>query len=135
MVCGPHADAEQRVEMRRGAFLVGNNRFDLRKPGFFEHARQCALGKPQLSIGIEFPGLFELVGNQIQHNKPTAGFQDAECGIDGTLRVFRMVQCLTQDGQIERLVGELIEMGGFYPAIASFSDSEKTETNGEILRQ
>ena len=44
-----------------------------------------------------------MVVEQIEHDEPAAGFEDAEGGVDCPLRVFRVVQGLAEDGEIQRL--------------------------------
>lgn len=74
---------------------------DLLETGLPHEAVERALTEPEPDVGVELAGALKRVLLEIEHEQLSAATQDAECFVHRVLRVMRMVESLTEDGQVD----------------------------------
>src|SRR5262249_24853966 len=88
-------------------FLPRNHAyFHLAKAGAFEQLMKPHLAEPEPMIGIKLSRFFKIVTEQIEHNNATVLFQNTVRRFDGALGLNRVMQRLTQQNQINTVLGD-----------------------------
>ena len=82
-------------------FFIGDQSFDIRETGFFEHGGELAFGEAEPAVGVEFAGLGECVLEKIENDDAAARSEHLIGGIDGALWVFCVVEGLAEDGEVD----------------------------------
>lgn len=112
-------------------FAVGDDGFDVVEAGFFEHGGEVGLGEAEPAVGVELAGFLEVVLEEIEDDEAAAGFENAEGGVEGALGVFRVVEGLAEDGEVE---GAGVDGGLLDIADAVFEVGEAVAV-GEVLAE
>src|SRR5947208_445914 len=91
--------------MRSLLFPRYNAYFNLPEAASFKELMQLHFAEPQPMICIQFPGTFESMAQKIENRQPAAAFQNPVGSSDRFLGVNGMMQCLTQNRQIDTVFG------------------------------
>ena len=91
--------------MRRLGLTVHNGKPHPAEARAFQKARDIHLRKTEPDIGIHFPGILEIVLQQIQNDDTAAGFCDAEGLAHSGSGACGVVQSLTEKSQVHLAVG------------------------------
>src|SRR5256714_15400909 len=76
--------------------------FDVLEPGAFEKLMELHFAEAEPVIGVKLAGALKPVAEQIENDDAAAVAQDAMGAGDGALGMDRVVQCLAENGEIDR---------------------------------
>jgi hypothetical protein len=114
-----------------GFLAIGDDGFDVRESRAFQHGGEVAFREAEPAVGVEFAGFLEVVLEEVEDDEAAAGFEDSEGGVEGALGVFRVMEGLAKDGEVEGLVID----GWFFEIAEAVFEVVKAVGAGEGLSE